>query len=37
MGVRGCVVDWTGLLDFYGKFGFKPFRQYQILEKDFYL
>jgi GNAT superfamily N-acetyltransferase len=36
-GVRGCVIDWTGLLDFYGKFGFKPFRQYQVLEKDFYL
>ena len=36
-GVRGCVIDWTGLVDFYGKFGFKPYRQYTILEKDFYL
>jgi len=34
-GVRGCVIDWTGLLDFYGKFGFKPYRQYHVLVKDF--
>ncbi len=32
-GVRGCVIDWTGLLDFYAKFGFKPYRQYVILLK----
>ncbi len=32
-GVRGCVIDWTGLLDFYGKFGFKPYRQYAIMTK----
>ncbi len=32
-GVRGCVIDWTGLLEFYGKFGFKPYRQYAILLK----
>jgi predicted N-acetyltransferase YhbS len=36
-GVRGCVIDWTGLLDFYAKFGFKPFREYLILVKDFHL
>ncbi len=32
-GVRGCVIDWTSLLDFYGKFGFKPLRQYAVLLK----
>lgn len=32
-GVRGCVIDWTDLVDFYGKFGFKPFRQYAMLIK----
>ncbi len=32
-GVRGCVIDWTGLLEFYGKFGFKPYRQYVMLLK----
>ncbi len=32
-GVNGCVIDWTGLLDFYGKFGFKPFRRYEMLGK----
>jgi GNAT superfamily N-acetyltransferase len=32
-GVRGCVIDWTGLLEFYAKFGFKPYRQYVILVK----
>ncbi len=34
-GVRGCVIDWTGLLDFYGKYGFTPYRQYHMLVKDF--
>lgn len=32
-GVRGCVIDWTGLVEFYGKFGFKPYRQYAMLVK----
>lgn len=32
-GVRGCVIDWTDLVDFYGKFGFKPYREYAILGK----
>ena len=32
-GVAGCVIDWTGLLDFYGKFGFKPYREYLMLAK----
>ncbi len=30
-GVDGCVIDWTSLLGFYGKFGFQPYRQYEIL------
>ncbi len=33
-GVDGCVIDWTGLLDFYGKFGFTPYREYVILAKQ---
>ena len=33
-GVDGCVIDWTGLLDFYGKFGFTPYREYIILAKQ---
>jgi GNAT superfamily N-acetyltransferase len=32
-GVRGCVIDWTSLLDFYAKFGFRTYRQYTILVK----
>jgi predicted N-acetyltransferase YhbS len=27
-GVDGCVIDWTTIVDFYGKFGFKPYREY---------
>ena len=33
-GVDGCVIDWTGLLDFYGKFGFTPYREYVILARQ---
>ncbi len=33
-GVRGCVIDWTGLVDFYGKFGFTPYRKYAMLIKS---
>ncbi len=33
LGVRGCVIDWTSLVDFYGKFGFVPYRQYRVLTK----
>jgi predicted N-acetyltransferase YhbS len=33
-GVDGCVIDWTSLLDFYGKFGFQPYRQYAVLVKN---
>ena len=27
-GVRGCVIDWTNLTDFYAKWGFRKHRQY---------
>lgn len=30
-GVNGCVIDWTTLIDFYGKFGFAPYRAYAML------
>lgn len=33
-GVRGCVIDWTGLLDFYGKFGFSRYREYLPMVKQ---
>jgi len=26
-GVRLTVIDWTGLLGFYGKLGFKPWKR----------
>ena len=32
-GINGCVIDWTTLLDFYGKFGFQPYRTYDQLRK----
>jgi GNAT superfamily N-acetyltransferase len=28
LGVDGCVVDWTSLVELYGKFGFKVYNQY---------
>ncbi|MCU0315083.1 MAG: hypothetical protein MUC92_00660 [Fimbriimonadaceae bacterium] len=28
-GVRRCIIDWTGLLDFYGAHGFEVYRVYQ--------
>lgn len=31
-GVRRCTIDWTTLVDFYGKFGFKPSRRYMGCE-----
>ena len=33
-GINGCVIDWTDLLDFYAKFGFRPYRTYHILIKS---
>jgi len=32
-GVTGCVIDWTGLLDFYGKAGFTPYHSWAVLWK----
>ena len=34
LGVDGCVVDWTSLVELYGKFGFKVYNQYISLFKD---
>lgn len=31
-GVTTCGVDWTGLVDFYGKLGFKPWKEYLSAE-----
>jgi predicted N-acetyltransferase YhbS len=28
-GVRGCAIDWTSLVDFYGRFGFTSWRRYR--------
>jgi hypothetical protein len=28
-GVRPSIIDWTGLVDFYGKHGFEPTRRYR--------
>jgi len=33
-GVDGCVIDWTTIVDFYGKFGFKLYREYLTWGKD---
>lgn len=33
-GVNGCVIDWTNLVEFYGKFGFTPYRRYLRLHKQ---
>lgn len=32
-GVRGCVIDWTDLTDFYAKFNFKLFRRYLMMQR----
>ena len=34
-GVRNAVIDWTGLVDFYGKAGYKPWRWYATSSKTF--
>ena len=33
LGVDGCVIDWTSLVDLYGKFGFRIYNQYVSLLK----
>lgn len=32
-GIRGCVIDWTNHLDFYGRWGIKPYRRYLFVTK----
>ncbi|MFN8471621.1 MAG: GNAT family N-acetyltransferase [Anaerolineae bacterium] len=32
-GTRGCVIDWTTLLDFYGKVGFQPWKAYDGMRR----
>lgn len=34
-GVQRAIIDWTNLVDFYGKFGFEPTRQYRSLTLGF--
>lgn len=33
-GVTDCVIDWTTLVDFYGKLGFLPWKQYKRMHKE---
>jgi GNAT superfamily N-acetyltransferase len=33
LGVNGCVIDWTSLVELYGKFGFRVYNQYVSLFK----
>jgi GNAT superfamily N-acetyltransferase len=33
-GVNGCVIDWTTIVNFYGKFGFTKYREYRRLSKS---
>jgi len=35
LGVDGCVIDWTSLVELYGKFGFRIYNQYVSLFKVF--
>ncbi|MEH7113813.1 GNAT family N-acetyltransferase [Neobacillus niacini] len=34
--IHSIVIDWTGLVTFYGKLGFKVWKEYQQLSKDLY-
>jgi GNAT superfamily N-acetyltransferase len=33
LGVDGCIIDWTSLVELYGKFGFRIYNQYVSLFK----
>ena len=33
-GINGCVIDWTTLLDFYAKCGFRPYRKWAQLGRN---
>lgn len=32
--IKSMIIDWTGLIDFYGKLDFKPWKEYGIYLKD---
>lgn len=34
LGVNGCVIDWTDLVELYGKFGFTPYHEFFAMGKD---
>lgn len=34
-GVDRCIIDWTGLIEFYGKQGFEPTRRYKSMSLAF--
>lgn len=34
LGVDGCIIDWTGYLEFYAKLGFRPHRSYYWGSKE---
>ena len=33
-GVGNCLIDWTGLINFYGKLGYQPWREYWMGSKE---
>ncbi len=33
-GIRVCVVDWTNLMAFYGRWGFRPWKSYRRASKE---
>lgn len=33
LGVAQCIIDWTSLVDFYGKYGFRVNRRYQAMAR----
>ena len=33
-GVKGCVIDWTDLVELYAKFGFTPYHEFLVMVKD---
>jgi GNAT superfamily N-acetyltransferase len=34
LGVSDVVIDWTTLVDFYGKLGYKPYKSYKVAFKE---
>jgi GNAT superfamily N-acetyltransferase len=33
-GVRGCIIDWLVIVDFYAKFGFSVYRRYVMMSSE---